>query len=373
MDGVGRTAARDVVANVDSPSVDSSIKDGYAVISGDLKHASPSNPVELKVKGSLAAGDKPHGPVEPGGAIRILSGAPIPRGCDAVLADEFARGGEGSVTAFADAHPGRNILFRGDDVRSGERLLEKGEIINPQKVGLMAAGGVRELMVFRLPRVGLLATGNEVIMPGRDIEEGKLYASNLALQRAWLQYHSIPVTLNSAGDSLDDLKTAALSILNEADILITSGGAWKGERDLIITALEHLGWTQIYHRVRLGPGKAIAMGLLEGKVIFCLPGGPPSNEAAFLLLALPAVCATAGHKEGPFLNLTGRLDSDINGQMTWTQVVHCSLTRHEGEWLLRPIEMKRRIISMARAQAIVLIPEGVERIRRGEEVEFRLL
>ena len=373
MNSVGRAAAENVAALVDSPSVDASMKDGYAVVSNDVEHASPTNPVTLEAIGSLGPGENSHISVKRGKAIRILSGAPIPEGCDAVLADEFAQSENRSVTAVADAHPGRNILFKGIDVEVGETLVIDGREITPQVVGLLVAGGVSEIKVTRRPRVGLLATGDEVLMPGRPIEAGKLYASNLALQQAWLTSRSIPSVSITANDSFNDLTRTVESMLLETDVIITSGGAWKGDRDLIISVFESLGWKQIFHRVKLGPGKAIGMGILNGKTIFCLPGGPPSNEAAFLLIAFPAVCKISGHEGSPFMRITGRLESEISGQETWTQVVHCLLTKQGNEFRLTPLEMKRRLVSMARTQAIVLIPEGIERIPAGSEVDFILL
>ena len=224
-----------------------------------------------------------------------------------------------------------------------------------------------------MPRVGLLATGDEVLMPGRQIEKGKLYASNLAFQQAWLTSRSIPTVARIANDSFHNLTRVIESMLPEIDVIITSGGAWKGDRDLIISVLESLGWKRIFHKIKLGPGKAIGMGILNGKTIFCLPGGPPSNEAAFLLIAFPAVCRIAGDEDSPFVRFIGRLSSEITGQKTWTQVVHCVVEKQGKEFHLTPLEMKRRLLSMARAQAIVLIPEGVERIPAGSAVEFILL
>lgn len=373
MNSVGRTAAENVTALVDSPSVDASMKDGFAVVSNDVKHASPTNPVTLEVIGSLDAGEDSRVSVKPGKAIRILSGAAIPEGCDAVLADEFTRSENTSVTAVADAHPGRNILFRGIDVEAGETLVKTGREITPQVVGLLVAGGVSEIKVARRPRVGLLATGDEVLMPGRQIEEGKLYASNLALQQAWLTSRAIPSISRIANDSFSDLTGTVESMLPETDVIITSGGAWKGDKDLIVKVFESLGWKQIFHKVKLGPGKAIGMGVLDRKTIFCLPGGPPSNEAAFLLIAFPVVCKIAGHEGSPFIRTTGRIESQVSGQITWTQVVHCLVTKRGNEYHLTPLEMKRRLVSMARTQAIVLIPEGIETIPAGSEVDFMLL
>lgn len=374
MESVGRIAASNVVGLVDSPSVDASMKDGYAVVSSDLDLAAPDNPIELEVIGSVGAGEKCELSVKKGKAIRILSGAPIPKGCDAVLAEEFVqKDGKSRITAFADAHPGRNILHKGMDVSAGEILASDGQTITPQLVGLLVAGGISEISVTRLPRVGLLATGDEVLMPGRKLEKGKLYASNIALQQAWLASRTIRAISRIAGDSLEDLTKALESMLKEVDVMVTSGAAWKGDKDLIIKALELMGWERIFHRIKLGPGKAVGMGILEGKKVFCLPGGPPSNEAAFLLIAFPGILRAAGVQGTPYRRITGRLESEVSGQITWTQVIHCKIENNGAIWRVFPLEMKRRLQSMARSQALFLIPEGVDRIPAGSEVEVMLL
>jgi molybdopterin molybdotransferase len=372
--GVGRIVVEDVAAMVDSPSVDASVKDGFAVVSDDVEHASNATPVTLEVISSLGAGESSKVPIKRGTAIRILSGAPIPEGCDAVLADEFAQSGRGRVSAIADAHPGRNILFKGADVTSGEILARAGQELSPPVIGLLVAGGISQVKVARRPRVGLLATGNEVLLPGHEIEKGKLYASNVALQQAWFASRSVPSTTRIAKDSPEELAKAIGSMLAETDVIITSGGAWKGDRDLIIRVLESLGWHEIFHRIRLGPGKAVGMGILSGKPIFCLPGGPPSNEAAFLLIAFPAVCKMAGYEKPPFLSLTGRLASEVKGQENWTQVIHCRVEKNEASaYRLIPLDMKRRLMTMAQAQAYVLIPEGTAGFAADEETAFTLL
>ena len=300
----------------------------------------------------------------------MLSGAPIPEGADAVLAEEFAEVGPGQIKAMAHSEPGRNILTKASEIRAGEVLVRAAEMLAPAKIGLVVAGGIEEAWVFRRPVVGLLATGSEVLLPGERPETGKLFASNLALQDAWLRLWSMTTRVRQAGDSFEDLTSAVESMLSECDVLLTSGGAWKGDRDLIVKVLDQLGWELIFHRVRLGPGKAVAMGFLGGKPIFCLPGGPPSNEAAFLLIAFPAVTQMAGYPSSPYRRLTGVLEKEVSGQKDWTQVIHCRTERRGPSICLIPLDGKRRLSSMARADGLVLIPEGIDHIPAGAAVQF---
>jgi molybdopterin molybdotransferase len=366
----GYILAEPVTARVDSPSVDASLKDGYAVFSGDLREAGPACPVNLEIVGSVAAGGCMENSLAPGHAARILTGAPLPEGADAVLAEEFAEVEGRRLTAWADAGPGRNVQPAGDDVCAGEKLAAAGEAVTPRLVGRMTAGGVPQVRVYRKPKVGLLATGSEVLLPGSPMEEGKLYASNAALQRAWLETRGMAAELRAAPDAMEAIADAVRRLHTDCDVVLTSGGAWKGDRDLVVRALESLGWEMYFHRTRMGPGKSMAAGRLGEKPVFCLPGGPASNETAFLMIALPAVLKMAGFPSAPYLNLSGRLEAEITGRSDWTQFVACDVAAVHPEPLLRPARLKRRMGAMSRAPAIVRIPEGKERIPAGARVPF---
>ena len=373
MDSVGRIAYRDIHAKINAPSVNSSLKDGYAVISEDIKDASLEHPVPLELIGVIEAGSNRSCRVTHGQCVRILTGAPIPEGSDAVLAEEFAVLSENQVIAYADAHPLRNIMLKGADVKKGGMLLCEGAEIGPSVVSLLVAGGINEILVRKKPRIGLLATGDEILLPGTEFKPGKLFASNMALQEAWLKSRGFHTFFSLSGDTHQALKNEVVKLLEVSDAIITSGGAWEGERDLIVNVLETLGWEKLFHHVRMGPGKAVGMGLLKGKPIFCLPGGPPSNEMAFLMIAYPAICKMAGYGPTPFVRLYGKLLSSVHGEPTWTQFLHCTIEKNEGLYMIEPIKFASRLKSMADAKAILPIPEGVSTIKDGSDVLVYLL
>ena len=368
---VGRILSRAVHAKVDSPSLNASLKDGYAVVSADIAEADPENPVPLAVKGYVSAGDMDfETEVGSGCAVRILSGAPVPKGADAVLSEEFVRVHDDHILAFADAAPGRNILERGSDVFQDEMLFSEGERLRPQAAGLVVAGGVSEVSVYTRPKIGLLATGSEVLPPGAPFEEGKLYASNLALQHAWFTSEGFDVVFRFSEDSKTGIGDAIQSLLSETDVVITSGGAWKGDRDLVVGVLDALGWNMLFHRVRMGPGKALGMGLFDQKPVFCLPGGPASNEAAFMMIVFPAVLRMAGCSHAPYLQLHGRLSHSVSGQSDWTQFIQCGMSAGANGIVLHPMKMKSRLAAMARTPAVVKIPEGVDTLLQDTIVPF---
>lgn len=370
----GRILAEDAVARVDSPSVNASLKDGYAVHSRDVAAARPESPVTLELKRFQAAGDPPGRELEPGSAVRVTTGAPLPPGADAVLADEFAREEGRAVRCLRDAGPGRNVLPKGTDVRVGQVAARRGEKLDPALIGLLAAAGLDRARVAARPRVRVIATGDEVLAPGRPLEPGKLYASNIVETMAWLDSFGLTeCTARVVPDRAEEINAAIQEAGGEADAFLTSGGAWKSERDLMLGLLEGMGWQGIFHRVRLGPGKAAGFGLIESRPFFILPGGPPSHEAAFLLLALPGLLAMSGWQGPVFPRVRARLEETIGGKADWTQVIHARLYEKDGTFTARPLESASRLLSMARKNALILLPEGVSHIEAGEDVRVEVL
>ena len=370
---VGRIAAEAVRADIESPAIDVSLKDGFAIRSEDIHLATEQNPVRLRLLGRAAAGEAWAGQLTTGHAVRVLTGAPIPDCATAVLAEEFARLEEGEILALADAEPGRNIMPRGADVYVGQVLVEAGEVLAPETIGLLAAAGCQRVPVVTRARVGILATGDEVVAPGKSLGAAQLYASNLVALAAWCSQYGMQVSTAVSRDDENQLHLALESLFTEHDAILTSGGAWKGDRDLIVKVLVRMGWRKVYHRVRIGPGKAVGFGVLDGKPVFCLPGGPPSNQMAFLQLALPGLLKMGGHAQPSLPTIPVRLGHDLRGQIDWTQFVYGTLRRSEGMLEFEKVDLKSRLQMMAFATAIVSIPEGCEYLEQGTICEAQLL
>ena len=369
----GRVLAADLVARVDSPSIDASLKDGYAVQSRDLIRASGDHPVTLALDGHITAGGLTGPAVLPGKAVRITTGGPIPEGADAVLSEEFVRQEGKQIICVNTADPGRNILPRGTDIRKGETVAHQFETITPALTGLMATAGLQNAAVFRLPQVAVIATGDEVVAPGRPLPEGKLYASNLVEICSWLRHYQIGYRVDMARDKKDDILRAIREAQAHVDAFITSGGIWGSERDLMIQVLEELNWRGVYHRVRIGPGKAIAFGLLGDKPFFCLPGGPPSNEMAFLQIALPGMLKMKGETALRFPVTSAQLTETVRGDRDWTQFIHARVWADGRELIVRPMRQKSRLQSMARKNALIVIPEGTGELKEKDMIEIQLL
>jgi len=373
IDAEGRVTAQDLRARVDSPSLNVSLKDGYAVLAQDIQSASPTSPIRLELVGSSAAGSGWQGMLQPGQAVRILSGAPLPNGADAIVSEEFTQTQAGFVMVMNTAEPWRNVLPQGADVHCGEWILPAGQQLHPTMIGLLAAAGYAEVPVIQRPRVAVLATGDEVLAPGQPLVQGKLYASNCYTLAAWCQHYGFYVETHVLHDEENSIRQAITSCLQQFDAILTSGGAWKGERDLVIQMLDSLGWQKIYHRVRIGPGKAVGFGIFESKPVFCLPGGPPSNHMAFLQLALPGLHTLAGISQPGLKLLPAMMAETIYGQPDWTQFVHGRLSQQAQNLVFHPLKQRSRLQEMAQTQAIVQIAEGQSELSANRAVMVQVL
>ena len=373
-EAVGHVVAADALALVDSPSATASLKDGYAVCSDDVASASPEAPVRLRVTALVVAGAEERPQVRPGTCVQVMTGAAVPPGADAVLTAELTRRDGEHVLCVGTAKRGRNILPRGADVRSGEPVVSKGATLRPAACGLLAAAGASQVQIHPRPTVGLLATGDEVVAPGRPLGPGQLYASNIVTLGAWLRRFGMDVRTAVVSDEPAAILEASRSLVAETDAMLTSGGAWKSQRDRTVQLLGELGGQTLFHRVRLGPGKAVALTMMGSQPVFSLPGGPPSNEMAFLQIALPGLCRLAGSVTPPFPTALARIDQPLRGDEDWTQVVQIRLQLRDGELWATPIPRRgSRLRALAAADALVTLPEGTAHIPEGTLLPVQLL
>ena len=374
LDGLDHALAADMIARVHSPSIDASMKDGYAVISSEVAQASSDHPVRLKWIDVLAAGDDRSIRVTPRTAVRVLTGACIPSGANAVVAEEFTETKDDVVIVYKHAEPGRNILFKSSDVAVGEVVCKKGTLVTPGIAGMLAAAGYDRIPVVKRPSVAIVATGDEVVAPGQPLPDGKLYASNMTTLGGWCRRYRLRTHLDVVKDDFTALHRVLKNCAGTADAIVTSGGAWTGDRDLVAKVLDRLGWQKSFHRIRIGPGKAVGFGMLNQKPVFILPGGPPSNLMGFLQIALPGLLKLAGHTHTGLPVINARLASELTGRYAdWTQFIYGTLEKDGDAPLFRSLADKSRLRSMAEAQAVVAIPEGETMLPAGSIVPVQSL
>ncbi|RJQ86469.1 MAG: molybdopterin molybdenumtransferase MoeA [Desulfobacteraceae bacterium] len=373
-DAVDRIAAEDLVAQVDSPSVDASLKDGYAVVAQSVAAASSAHAVRLKLAGHAAAGGDAAHRILPGTTIRVLTGAAIPEGADAVVSEEFTFREDREVVFTHFAESGRNVMAKGSDVAAGEPIVRAGQILRPGRLGLLAAAGHSRISVVRRPTVAILATGDEVVAPGVPLPAGKLYASNLLALTAWCRRYGMATLPAIVRDDAEALFDTLRTFGPQADAIITSGGAWSGDRDLVAGVLRQLEWRQVFHRIRMGPGKAAGFGMLADKPVFILPGGPPSNLIGFLQIALPGLLKQSGHPHPGLRKISARAAQDLAGRnRDWTHFVFGKLEWQTDPPLFVPLRQRSRLNAMAEATAVAAIPEGCRQIDAGSLLPAQLL
>ena len=329
-DALGRTLAEDVAADNDIPCYDNSAMDGYAVIAADLAAASKNAPVSLRLCEDVPAGKLPQREVTRGYASRIMTGAPIPKGADAVVMVETTQT-EGDRVKFSQAaKKGDSIRLAGEDMKKGEVVLRTGDLVRPQEMGLLASiRGVR-LKVFRQPRVAILSTGDEIIECDQPLTAGKVRNSNAyTLTGLVLKYGGVPTRLGIAPDDKHALRQRFIEGLRY-DMIVTTGGVSVGDYDYVKDVLKDLHWQLKFWEVASKPGKPVAFGLLNGKPIFGLPGNPSGTAVAFEQLVRPALLKMQGRQRLEKLEVLARLETDMKKKPGRTEFVPGVVTQRDG-------------------------------------------
>jgi len=288
----GRVLARDVAAAHDSPPADNSAMDGYAI-----RHADYAPGRALPVQQRCYAGELPQ-PLAPGRATRLFTGSLIPAGADTVVMQEDCREADGQVEILSAPEPGRHIRRRGEDIAAGSLLLPAGQRLGAAQIAVLASQGLAEAPVFPLLKVGILTTGDELVEPGGPRADQQIYNSNAAMLRALAAgMGALPAHVLHARDEPQALREAFSTLLADCDLVISVGGVSVGERDLVKAALEEMGGEVALWKVRMKPGKPVALAHVGGKPVVCLPGNPVSAFAVFLLLVTPLARAMQGRSE----------------------------------------------------------------------------
>ncbi|HEY3308800.1 MAG TPA: gephyrin-like molybdotransferase Glp [Desulfuromonadaceae bacterium] len=368
LQAVGRTLAEDMLAPWDMPLWDNSAMDGYAVRAADCSN----RPCRLKVTGFLPAGAKGDDiTVEPGCAIRIMTGAPIPTGCDAIVPVEETDDGQQEVTLKEPVKKGQHIRFKGEDVASGVTFARTGAIIRPPEINMLANFGLALVPVYRRPTVAILSTGDELVELGRTPGPGQIINSNtLSLAAAVSEAGGIPLVIGIARDN----RESHLEKLREglkADALITSAGVSAGDCDLVRDVLEELGASQIFWKIAIKPGGPTAFALYNETPIFSLPGNPVSTLITFEEFVRPALLKMEGRRRVLRSNFKVILKEELAKKPGKVQIVRLRLEKVEGRWYGASAGNQQTAIlkTFVDAEAIAVLPAESTRFAAGEEVD----
>lgn len=379
LESLGRVLAEPVIAGDDLPPFANSAMDGYAVRAADLVAASSSHPAVLKVIGDIAAGVVPDVTLVPGTAARIMTGAPVPPGADAVVPVEDTsepwRGADRALPETVEVrrsvNAGDYLRLPGEDIKAGQPVLAAEHIIRPQEIGVLAALGISQVSVIRRPRVGVLATGDELIDVEEALRPGKIRNSNGYAQAAQvLALGAVPVWLGVARDTEADVKAKLQNGLEErVDLFISSAGVSVGAYDVVKAVLEAEGNVGFW-RVRMRPGKPLAFGTYQGVPYLGLPGNPVSAMVSFERFARAAILKMAGHSrlERPQVTVTLQDTIHSDGRESYVRAV---VERKAGAYIATTAGSQGSHImtSLVKANALLIVPEGVKLVAAGEQLQ----
>jgi molybdenum cofactor synthesis domain-containing protein len=364
----GRILARPAVATADVPPFARAAMDGYAVRAEDTTGAARSRPCVLRRIEQLFTGEVARGTVAPGDCIEIATGAPMPPGADAVVIVEETDSDDDTVRVFAPVAVGQNIGRQGADIEAGQPVIAPGELLNPSRVGALAALGLTEVEVHARPRVAILSTGNEIVEPGTPLAPGQIYDVNKFTIAAVVAEHGgIPVLSRTAVDTMEDLSRAVDECLAE-DVLVFSGGSSVGERDLILDVIAARGEV-LFHGISVKPGKPTAFGVIGGIPVFGMPGYPASCLTNAYVLLAPALRrmghAPAAMKRTVTVPLGGRVTSAPGRHQFYT-------VRLENGTAMPAFKSSGDITSMSRADGYIEIPAQTDVMEAGALVDVTL-
>ncbi len=364
-----RVAAEDIVSPIDVPPFERSAMDGYAVIAADVAAATERAPVRLRIVEQLYTGRAPSRSIGPGTCAEIATGAPLPPGADAVvMVEQTAKIGDAAVDITTAATKGQNIGRRGADIAAGATVLRSGDLLNPGRLGAVAAIGRRDIAVYAKPRVAILSTGNEVVEPGATLAPGQIYDVNRFTLASIVEAHGgVADPRPPAEDTLDALG-AALDACAGADVIVFSGGSSVGDRDLIVDLVAKKG-EMIFHGIAVKPGKPTGFARVGGTPFFAMPGNPTSclsNAYVLLVPFLRAVARLPALVERTVRIPLGRRIVSQAGRLQFYTV------KIENGAAMPAFKGSGEITSLSQADGYIQIPADQSVLEEGNEVDVTL-
>ncbi len=370
----GYVLAEELHAEENIPPFDNSAMDGYAVRAADVQNASETEPAILTIVETIAAGYAPTKQVETGQASRIMTGAMMPEGADAVVMQEVTQREGDTVKIFEGIDKTGNVRFTGESVAEGQQVMGKGKYLRPPEVSMLASLNRPEATVYRKPTVAIVSTGDELLLLGEPLEPGKIRESNrYGLYAQVEEAGGIPIDMGIAPDDEAEIERIFRAALAKSDALITSGGVSVGEHDFVKSVLERLGEVNFW-RVAMKPGKPQAYGISDGKPIFGLPGNPVSSLVVFELFVRPALLKMAGHTELLRPTFKATLTETITNKDGRVNYMRAILKESNGHYIAETTGPQGSGIlhSLVLANGLITIPSGAT-LGAGETVDAQFL
>jgi len=370
---LGRILAEDVIAPIDVPPFDRSAVDGFAVRSEDIRGASTKNPVILRIKGSVYAGHSFEYEIGPLECVYITTGAPIPKGADAVVMIENTKQMGDQVEIYSPISKYGNVSLKGEDIKKGSAVLKKGHRIRPVDIGVLASLNICTVNVKKRPKVVIFTSGEELVEPCSTLPPGKIVETHLLMFSKYLELLGVePISLGIIPDDESKIVDVLKTSLQKADLIITTGGSSVGKHDLTLSAIKTLENSEIvFHGVGIQPGKPTLFAMVDDKPILGLPGFPVSSFFAFIYFVKTAILHMLGvrtiHRRYTYATLTRRVSSKL-GIVT---LVRVKLIDRDGELFAEPIRAGGSTVltSISGADGYFEIPEDMEGFEKGTRVK----
>ncbi len=377
MDAVGLVLCEDIVSGVSLPGFDNSAMDGYAVQAGDLAGASDENPISLPVVGEFRAGRSEPIVVTPGTCVRIMTGAPMPRGADSVVPVEWTDGGTVTVRITQQPQLGASVRRAGEDVTAGAQVLDSDTVLGPRQIAVLAAVGRSRVKARPRPRVVVISTGAELREPGSRLGDGQIYDSNsYTLAACARDAGAVAYRVGIVDDDPKRIMDTLSDQLVRADLVITTGGVSMGAYDIVKEELSKLG-TVDFPQVAMQPGKPQGFGVIgEDEVpIFTLPGNPVSAYISFEVFVRPALRKMMGQMPYRRSLVPGVTLDGFSSPAGRRQFVRAAATSGDEGWMASTVggHGSHLLGGLSRANALIVVPEDVTSVRAGDQVELMLL
>jgi molybdopterin molybdotransferase len=371
----GRIIGENIFAPRNIPSADNSAMDGYAVRHNDTKGATKNKPLKLKIIEDIPAGKFPLKKIKAGEAARIMTGAIIPEGADAVIRQEDTKKDGKIVIIHTSAQKKENIRFAGEDVKRGELVVKKGSALGPAHIGMLAALGKASVRVYQKPRVAIISTGDELVDIKTDPAPGKIINSNsYSLAAQVLECGAIPVMLGIVKDKKSDLQKKFKTALH-ADLIISTGGVSVGDFDFVKNVMGEIGNAMHFWQVAMRPGKPLAFGAIEGVPLFGLPGNPVSAMVSFEQFVRPSLLKMQGHKNIFRQTITVLCAEEIQKKAGFRHFIRAVVRKEKNKYIVTTTGDQGSGIlkSMVMANALIVMGEDETRIKKGAKVLVQLL
>jgi len=376
LSSLGRVSAEEIKATVNIPPFDRAAMDGYAALSEDIRGASLNNPVILKVTGKIEVGEISQLTLKPGEVMEISTGAKIPEGADVVIPYEEAKRVDGYIEVYKALPKWKNISRKGEDLRKGEIVLTKNQVIRAWNIGVLASLNITKIKVYRKPRIGILSTGSELIELGGKIEPGKIINSTKWMLAALtIENCGEFIDLGTAQDDIDEIENKIKNSIEKVDIVITTGGTSVGKKDYTIKAIKKLGAKIIFHGVSIKPGKPTGVAIYNGKPIAMLSGFPVAALVGFETFVKPIIEIVSGIKFMPLPKIRAKMSRRVASTPGVRDFLRVKVIEKNGEYYAEPLKLTGSGIlsTVTKANGIIVIPEEVEGLEENEEVEVLLL